>query len=72
MHKTLALIIILIISVGGMLFSGYLSYNEVVNQTCALGGGCATMFGMPVCVLGFIMYLLIFAFCILGLREKKV
>ncbi|MFH1181623.1 MAG: hypothetical protein V1702_01570 [Candidatus Woesearchaeota archaeon] len=70
MNKTIALIIILVISIGGMAFSGYLSYGELIQKTCSLGG-CSSMFGVPVCVYGFVMYLTIFLVSFLGLRDKQ-
>jgi uncharacterized membrane protein len=71
MKKQVSLIIILIISIAGILFSGYLSYTELVRKTCALGGGCSSLGGIPVCIYGFIMYLLVFIISTLGLKSKK-
>ena len=63
MDKRLALKIILWISVAGLLFSGYLSYGEVFQKVCtasALGmGTCSSVIGIPACVYGFVMYLVI-------------
>jgi len=70
MKKQVSLIIILIISIAGMLFSGYLSYGELIKKTCGLGG-CSNLFGIPVCVYGFVMYLIVFIISILGLKSKK-
>jgi uncharacterized membrane protein len=67
--KQKALQIILIISIAGMLFSGYLSYNELFKQTCPLGG-CSNLLGLPVCVYGFIMYLAVFILSSLGIKSK--
>ena len=71
MDKNLALKIILVISICGILFSGYLSYSELTKQTCPIGGGCTTVFSLPTCVYGFFMYLLVFVICLLALRSKK-
>ncbi|MEK6859589.1 MAG: hypothetical protein AABX54_02130 [Nanoarchaeota archaeon] len=49
----------MVISIAGMLFSGYLSYGELIRKTCSLGG-CSSLGGIPVCVYGFIMYLIVF------------
>ena len=64
-----ALTIILIISIAGLLFSGYLSYNEIFNAICPLGG-CSNLLGLPTCVYGFVMYLAVFIIALLGLISK--
>jgi len=75
MKPTLALKIILGISVAGMLFSGYLSYTELFAGYCGasqLGmGSCTNVFHIPACVYGFVMYLLVFVITLLGLKGKK-
>jgi uncharacterized membrane protein len=70
MSKDLILKIILIVSVVGVLFSGYLSYSEVFKQTCLLGG-CSNVGGIPTCVYGFVMYTIIFILSLIGLKSKK-
>lgn len=57
------------ISILGLLFSGYLSYSELFGGKCALGG-CSFVLGVPACVYGFIMYLIIFSISLLGLKGK--
>jgi uncharacterized membrane protein len=75
MKQKTALKIILWISVAGMLFSGYLSYGELFAKSCyasSLGmGGCTNVVGIPACVYGFVMYLIVFIISILGVRSKK-
>jgi uncharacterized membrane protein len=75
MKSTLALKIILGISVAGMLFSGYLSYTELFAGYCGaakLGmGSCTNVFQIPACVYGFVMYLVVFLISLLGLKTKK-
>lgn len=68
--KQLALQIILVISIAGLLFSGYLSYTELFQKVCAFGG-CQDLLGLPVCVYGFIMYLAVFVLSLLGIKSKK-
>ncbi len=70
MQKEIALKIILIISIAGILFSGYLSYTELFTGSCAIGG-CSNMFGLPACVYGFVMYLIVFIISILGLKDNN-
>jgi len=70
MSKNAALKIILGISIVGMLFSGYLSYSELFRQTCPLGG-CSSLGGVPVCIYGFVMYVLVFVASLLGLKAEK-
>ena len=71
MDKNTALKLILGLSIIGMLFSGYLSYGELTSGVCPLGGGCSSVLGMPACVYGFVMYLLVFIICVIGLKSKK-
>jgi len=75
MKSKQALKTIFMLSVVGLLFSGYLSYMEL------RGGGCKnalvqcgsnfSLFNLPACVYGFFMYLAIFVISSLGLRSKK-
>lgn len=73
MNPKTALRTILVIGVGGFLFSGYLSYNELF-AACAVGcpvvpapGG---IFGLPACVYGFVMYAGVVVVAALGLRKR--
>lgn len=70
MKPKLSLLIILIISIAGMLFSGYLSYGELFKKSCYLGG-CSMVAGYPACVYGFVMYLIVFIIALLGLRKNN-
>ena len=75
MKNKTALKIILLISVAGLLFSGYLSYTELFAGFCGaaqLGlGSCINVFQIPACVYGFFMYLAILIVVVLGLKSKK-
>jgi uncharacterized membrane protein len=75
MKKECALKIILIISIAGLLFSGYLSYTELFAGFCGaskLGmGGCTNVFQIPACVYGFFMYLAVFIISLIGLKSRK-
>ena len=70
MTKQLGLIIILCISIAGMLFSGYLSFGELFKGSCPVGGGCSSIAGLPTCVYGFIMYLIVFVVSVWALYSK--
>jgi hypothetical protein len=60
-HKT-AVIIVLLVSIGGMIFSGYLSYVNLWGSGCtdaviSCGGAKQVLiFGLPTCVYGFFMF----------------
>lgn len=70
MNKQLALKIIFFLSIAGMLFSGYLSYFELFQPVCGIGGACSADPGFPACVYGFVMYLIVFIVSIIGLKSK--
>jgi hypothetical protein len=68
------LLAIFIISVAGILFSGVLSFKELfANKTCSLKNkNCCgqKIAGIPVCVYGLIMYLIIFVISLIGLLTE--
>jgi len=69
MKKQTALKTLLGISIAGALFSGYLSYTEIFQQTCGLGTCSAQILAIPSCVYGFIMYSVGLIVSILGIRS---
>jgi len=69
MKKQIALKSILGIATVGLLFSGYLSYTELVGKSCIFG--CSYVLGYPSCVYGFLMYFAVFVISVLGLKAKK-
>jgi len=77
-HKT-ASIIVLIVALGGMIFSGYLSYTNLWGSGCDEAlikcGGAKTVeiFGLPTCVYGFFMFLIeaVLAAVTLTKQDKK-
>ena len=72
MKKQIALKTLFWISLAGVLFSGYLSYTEIFQQVCALGGACSTkIFTLPSCVYGFVMYIAGLIVSILGIKSNK-
>ncbi|MBI5654035.1 hypothetical protein HZC53_00035 [Candidatus Uhrbacteria bacterium] len=74
MTKQLALKILLAVGLGGMAFSGYLTYLEMFTKTltaCPAPGAAGTILGYPACVYGFVMYLAIVTVALFGLNSKK-
>lgn len=62
MTKTTSLRIIFYVALFGLLFSGYLSYQELFGEevaTCPAIGPADTVFGYPACVYGFFIYFII-------------
>lgn len=51
--------IVLVLSVLGLLFSGYLSGVKFFTETCAFNESCPNFLGYPACYFGFFMYLII-------------
>ena len=73
MKQKTALVTILIFSIAGILFSGYLSYYELWGGGCQnaiVQCGTFSMANLPACVYGFFMYLAVFIIAILGLTKK--
>lgn len=56
------------LSLGGVLFSGYLSGVKFFTSSCALKESCPFFLGYPACYYGFAMYLTLFIFSVLLLR----
>lgn len=75
MKKQTTLKIIFVISIAGLLFSGYLSYTELFAGFCGaskLGmGACTKVAQIPACVYGFVMYLAVFVISLIGLMSKS-
>lgn len=57
-------------SLGGLLFSGYLSYQKFVYDVCALNE-CPRFLGYPACYYGFFMYLTLFVGAFLHVFLQK-
>ena len=69
-----ALQTILVISFIGLMFSGYLSYQELFAGTvrpCPAPGAPGTVLGYPACIYGFFMYLAVAIVSALGLRAGR-
>ena len=69
-----ALSLIMVIAVGGMMFSGYLSYGELFSGSCGVGGvdcGEKLIAGLPACVYGFFMYTVVFVVAWWGKKSRE-
>lgn len=70
-----ALLTIMIISIAGMLFSGYLSYGELFQDTCNAASfvrcGSWSFADLPACVYGLVMYTAVFILSILGYSRAR-
>jgi len=71
MNKQTSLKIITTIAAIGVLFSGYLSYNELVNGICVVGGSCPSVFNLPACIYGLVMYIIVGIVAAIGLKSKE-
>lgn len=74
MDKNGYLKIILAFSIFGMLFSGYLSWGELFpggSSAFSCAAASTKILGVPTCVYGFIMYVIIGVLSILALKSKK-
>lgn len=78
MSTKTALKVVFILSIAGLLFSGYLSYMELFRGgcedaivKCSVGEKPVVDLGaLPACVYGFFMYLIIFLVSLGGLAGK--
>jgi len=69
-----ALKAVFVVSLAGLGFSGVLTYREIWGPggiSCPAPGAPGTILGFPACVYGFLMYLLIAAVSLAGLRAKS-
>jgi len=69
----------LVFAIAGIIFSGYLSYNIYwgggCHQTiisCGSNGNVVKIFGVPTCVYGFFMYLIVATLLTVGLVRPGV
>ena len=60
-----------VLSLLGVLFSGYLSSVKLLTDTCAFNEPCPYFFGYPSCWYGFGLFLLLFIFSVSGLFSAK-
>src|SRR3989338_6289056 len=70
MKKDKISITLFVLSIAGLLFSGYLSGVKFFSSTCAFNEPCPYFLGYPACYFGFAMFLLITIFSSLLLFSK--
>lgn len=61
----------LVLSVAGVLFSGYMSGVKLFSKTCAFGESCPLFLGMPACYFGFVLFLSLFIISLLFILNKR-
>lgn len=74
MSQRLALILVFIIAIAGVLFSGTLTYQELFGRaalTCPAPGAPGTILGYPACVYGFFMYVILAIISGIGVFKPK-
>ena len=59
MDEKRAYVYLLILSLAGLLFSGFLSYQKLTSNVCTLSSSCAYILGVPSCYYGFAGFLLL-------------
>lgn len=57
MKKEKNVVALFVLSVAGLLFSGYLSGVKFFTDTCAFNEGCPYFLGYPACYVGFALFL---------------
>ncbi len=67
--------VLLLLGIGGTIFSGYLSYYTLWGPGCqeavvSCGSKPIELFGLPTCVYGFGMYVTVGVLALFGLRNK--
>ncbi|HEX6549183.1 MAG TPA: hypothetical protein VF117_00745 [Gammaproteobacteria bacterium] len=72
MTRKNSLLVILLVGLAGVIFSGVLTYRDFLAQTatCSPVGQAGTLFGYPPCVYGLVMYAVLVVSAILGLTSK--
>jgi len=62
--------IILIFSLIGLLFSGYLTFTKLFVGSCPLKEGCPIFLGYPACYFGFLFFLILFILSIIAFKNN--
>ena len=72
MDFTKSSVVLLVVIIFGMGFSGYLTSGVLLSNTCPLNGGCTRVFGYPSCMYGFTMYTILLIILLLTWMGKIV
>lgn len=77
MKRKTTLIIVLVLAVAGMIFSGYLSYYTLWGPGCTHAiVSCGTkpikILGLPQCIYGFFMYTIVALLAIIALAKQEL
>ncbi len=66
-------IALIILSIAGVLFSGYLTLGSIITGTCPISGECPYFLGYPACDFGLVMFvaLLIASFFVEKTKAAK-
>lgn len=70
MKKDKKIVSLFILSIAGLLFSGYLSGVKFFTSTCVFNESCPYFLGYPACYFGFALFLLITIFSSLLLFSR--
>lgn len=62
--------IFVLFSLGGVLFSGFLSFWRLFTGSCPLVGECPYFLGYPACYFGFLMFLTLFVASLMLMFKK--
>ncbi len=62
MKKDKSIVSLFILSISGVLFSGYLSGVKFFTESCAFNESCPYFLGYPACYFGFVMFVLLAVF----------
>lgn len=60
-----------VLAIAGLLFSGYLSAVKLFSGSCAFNEACPYFLGLPACLYGFAMYLIMFIVTCAALAQKE-
>ncbi len=64
MDQQLYGVIVFWLTLGGVLFSGYLTARKFITKVCAFNEPCPYFLGKPACVFGFAMFFIMFCMTI--------
>ncbi|MEK6815981.1 MAG: hypothetical protein AABY09_00050 [Nanoarchaeota archaeon] len=60
---------LLLISLSGSMFAGYLAYSKIFANVCPFNEPCSHLWGYPTCLYGFVMFFTILILSLIMLRK---